>query len=250
VSILAATFNDLFPHVLFPIIGILGVAALIGVGGKRESLLAPMPPFEQLGWFFALLPLVGFAVGKIATHAFLNRYFIGLLPAFAIALACLMWRHVPNSPLLALAALLLFAAFGLGDELEHLHYSSAVHPVTATLETERMASMLALESRTPPDRYIVLRPGDLLSLETHYYAQHPERIVFLLGPGESAPNPSAPLSTGEDRPIRYWTMEDLRTHAREAMLIDPSQETIDTLQRAGYKTPDHYDGVLDIVSVE
>jgi hypothetical protein len=45
-------------------------------------------------------------------------------------------------------------------------------------------------------------------------------------------------------------MEELRTHAREAMLIDPSQETIDTLQRAGYKTPDHYDGVLDIFSVE
>lgn len=248
VSTLAATFNGLFPHVLFPLIGILGVAALVAT--RRESLLAPMPPFEQLGWFFALLPLVGFVVGKIATHAFLNRYFIGLLPAFAIALASLIWRHAPNSPRVALAALLLFAAFGLGDALEHLHYSSAVHPVTATLETERMANMLALESRTPPGRYIVLRPGDLLSLETHYYAQHPERIVFLLRPGESAPNPSAPLSTGADRPIRYWTVEELRTHVREAMLIDPSQETIDALARAGYKTPDHYDGLLDIVGAE
>ena len=250
VSTLAATFNGLFPHVLFPLIGILGVAALVGVGARRESLLAPMQPFEQLGWFFALLPLVGFIVGKLATHAYLNRYFIGLLPAFAIALACLISRHVPNSPRVALAALLLFGAFGLGDALEHLRYSSAVHPVTATLETERMANMLALESRTPPGRYIVLRPGDLLSLETHYYAQHPERIVFLLRPGESAPNPSAPLSTGADRPIRYWTVEELSAHAREAMLIDPSQETIAALERAGYKTPDHYDGILDIVSVQ
>ncbi len=248
VRALAATFNDLFPHALFPIVGILGVAALLRV--KRENLVRPMPPFEQLCWFFALLPLVGFVFGKIATHAFLNRYFIGLLPAFAIALACLIWRHVPNSPLVALAAVVLFAGFGLGDALEHLRYSSAVHPLTATHETERMASMLALESRTPPDRSIVLRPGDLLSLETHYYASHPERIVFLLGPGESAPDPQAPLSTGENRPIRHWTVEELRTHARGAMLIDPTQETIDALARAGYRISEHYDGVLEIVSVE
>ncbi len=246
---LAATFTDLFPHVLFPLVGVLGFAALWSQR-QKTSVLTPMRPFEQLCWFFALLPLLGFFAGKVATHAYLSRYFIALLPAFAIALACLMWRHFPSSPRIALTAVVLFAAFGLGDEFEHLRYAASIRPLPATGEAERMAKMLALEEEIPGARSIVLRPGDLLTLEAHYYAKRPERFVFLLGPGESAPDLQAPLSTGENRPIRYWTLEELHAHAGETTLIDPSPETLTDLHRAGHKTSEHYDGVLDVVQVE
>jgi len=244
---LALTFSDLFPHILFPLVGILGLAALWS-GKETTSPLEPMQPFEQLCWFFALLPLLGFVVGLVATHAYLSRYFIALLPAFAIGFACLMWRHAPSSPRVALAAVVLFASFGLGDELEHLRNPSSVLPATG--EAARMTRMLALEDEIPAGRFIVLRPGDLLTLEAHYYARHPERLVLLLGPHETEPEPQAPLSTGENRPIHYWTREELRAHASEATLIDPAPETVEELHRAGHKTSERYDGVLDVVTAD
>lgn len=247
VRMLAVTFSELFPHILFPIVGILGFAALWRARHKTSA-LAPMQPFEQLCWFFALLPLIGFVVGVIATHAYLSRYFIALLPAFAIALACLMSRHAPNSPRIALTAVVLFAAFGLGDELEHLRNPSSILPATG--EAGRMARTLALEEELPASRFVVLRSGDLLTLEAHYYAKHPERVVFLMGPHETAPKPQTPLSTGDNRPVQYWTIEELHAHAGEATLIDPAPETLADLQRAGHTATEHYDGVLDVLTVE
>ena len=244
---LASVFADLFPHVLFPLVALIAVAALWANRQSRTT-VAPMQPYEQLCWLFALLPLVGFVLGKLATHAFLSRYFIGLLPAFAIGLACLMWRHVLDARV-ALAAVVLFAGWGLGNELEHVHYAAAVRPVPATAELERMDDMLALEADLPADRFIVLRPGDLLTLETHYYARHPERVVFLLRPGESTPAPQAPRSTGEGRPIQRWTLDELRAH-QQAMLVDPAAETVDALRRAGRTLTDHYDGVLDVITLQ
>jgi len=246
---LVFTFTDLFPHVLFPLVALIGIAAL-WAPKQKKSLVPPMQPYEQLCWLFASLPIVGFVVGKLATHAFLSRYFIGLLPAFAIGLACLMWRHFAASKLTAVVAFALFAAFGLAQQLEHVRYSSSVRPIPPTLELDRMHAMLALEEQLPARHVIVLRPGDLLSLEAHYYARHPERIVFLLGPGESAPDPHAPLSTGENRPIRHWTVEELRGNARDAILIDPTPQTLDDLHRSGHPTTEHYDGILDVVEVQ
>ena len=244
---LALTFTGLFPHVLWPTVGILGLAALWRASAAN-SVVKPMQPYEQLCWFFAVLPLTGFVAGKLVTHAYLDRYFIGMLPALAIGLACLIARHVPDSQRIALAAVVLFAAFGLANELEHLHYASSVHPIPPTLESERMAKLLALEAETPANQFIVLRTGDLLTLEAHYYARHPDRIVFLLPPSVSAPEPEAPSATGKDLPIRYWTAQELQNHAGE-ILIDPAQQTLDQLQRAGHTSSEHFDGMLDVVTV-
>jgi hypothetical protein len=57
-------------------------------------------------------------------------------------------------------------------------------------------------------------------------------------------------SSGENRPIHYWSTNDMLTHAGEATLIDPTPEMLEALHRAGRKTTDHYDGVIDVVTVE
>jgi len=246
---LILTFTDLFPHILFPMIAVLGIAAL-WAPKQKKSLVPPMQPYEQLCWLFALLPILGFVVGKVATHAFLSRYFIGLLPAFAIGLTCLMWRHFASATRTAVVALVLFAAFGFALQLERVRHSSSVRPIPPTGELDRMQSMLALEEQTPADRFLVLRTGDLLSLEAHYYARHPERIVFLLNSGQNSPDPQAPPSTGENRAIQYWTVEQLHARAGQSILIDPMQETLDDLHRSGHSMTEHFDGVLEEVTVE
>ena len=107
--------------------------------------------------------------------------------------------------------------------------------------------MLSLEDKIPATQSIVIPSGDLLSLEAHYYATHPERYVFLLAPHASGPDPQAPLTSGDNRPIRHWTTEELVAHAREATLINPSQDTLDTLEQAGYKVTGHIVGDLGCV---
>jgi len=245
---LVTVFDELFPYALFPLIGILVLIALIGP--KEKETVAGMKESEQLCWLFALMPLAGFVVAKLGTNAFASRYFIGLLPGVAVAFSCLMWRQFRSSRWISVAALLLFAGLGLGRQLELVRHPAHVRPLTAKTEPERMNAMLSLEDKIPATQSIVIPSGELLSLEAHYYAKHPEKYVFLLAPHASVPDPQAPLTSGEDRPIRHWTVEELVAHAKEATLINPSEETIDTLKRAGYKVTGHVDGGLEVVTVE
>jgi hypothetical protein len=37
-------------------------------------------------------------------------------------------------------------------------------------------------------------------------------------------------------PMRFWSLDDLRAHAAEAALIDPSEDTLQMLRQAGFQT--------------
>jgi 4-amino-4-deoxy-L-arabinose transferase-like glycosyltransferase len=249
VASLAAIYDDFFPYALFPLIGIMILVGLAGPG-KKDAAIDTMQPSEQLCWFFAFIPLAGYVLAKIGANAFYNRYFIGLLPGIAVAFSCLLWRQLKSSRWISVGALILFAVLGLGRQLDLVRHPAHVRPLARKTEPDRMNEVLSLQDKIPATQSIVIPSGEILSLEAHYYAKHPERYVFLLGPHESRPDLWALGSSGENRPIRHWTVEELIAHAREATLINPSQDTIDTLEHAGHKTSGHYDGVLDVVNVE
>jgi hypothetical protein len=243
---LAAIYDDFFPYALFPLIGIMILVALAGPR-KRDAAIDAMQPSEQLCWFFAFIPLAGYLLAKIGTNAFYNRYFVGLLPGIAVAFSCLLWRQLKSSRWISVAALLLFGVLGLGRQFDLVRHPAHVRPIARKTEPERMNEVLSLEDKIPATQSIVIPSGEILSLEAHYYAKHPERYVFLLAPRAIGPDPQALLTSGDNRPIRHWTVEELVAHAREATLINPSQETIEALERAGYKITSHFDGELEVV---
>jgi hypothetical protein len=49
----------------------------------------------------------------LITHAFLNRYFIGVLPGIAVGFSCLLWRRFPNRQRIPVGILLLLLGYGL-----------------------------------------------------------------------------------------------------------------------------------------
>ena len=84
-------FGDFFPFGLF-----IGAAALLWIAWTAQPerlLLGLMLPSERVAWCFLLIPIAGYVLAKLVTNAFYDRYFIGMLPGVALALACALWRH-------------------------------------------------------------------------------------------------------------------------------------------------------------
>lgn len=250
-SSLAAIFTDFFPNGLFPLAAIM---ILVALGGPREkgAMASAMQPYEQLGWFFGLIPVAGFILATLGTGAFYNRYFIAILPGIAVAFSCLLWRQFRSAPRISIAALMLLATLGLGIQFALVRYPGLVRPPSAKSEPERMNAMFQLEDKIQPaaKQFIVLPANDLLGPEARYYSKHPERYVFLVGSHSPDQITRGLIKLGQYYPMVFWTLEDLIAHAREAALVQPSQATIDALDRAGYKVTGRIDGGLQVVSVE
>ncbi|MFZ0794108.1 MAG: glycosyltransferase family 39 protein, partial [Candidatus Korobacteraceae bacterium] len=244
---LAAIYDDFFPYALFPLIGIMILVALAGPGKKGGATVGMQPP-EQLCWFFAFIPLAGYLLAKIGTNAFYNRYFIGLLPGIAVAFSCLLWRQLKSSRWISLSALLLFVALGLGRQLDLVRHPTHVRPLARKSEPERINALLLLEETIRPAKQSIVVPaGDLLSLEGPYYSKHPERYVFLVSDDAAVRNT---MHLGQFSAMPIWTLDGLRAHAKGTTLINPSEETVHTLERAGYKVTGHILGDLQVVTVE
>ncbi len=246
---LAAIFSDFFPYGLFPLVAIMIWVALVGPR-QKGAMASAMQPHEQLGWFFGLIPVAGFVLGTLATGAFFHRYFISLLPGIAVALSCLLWRQFGSTPRISIAALLLFAALGLGVQFELVWHPDRVRPPIED-ELDRLHGMLLLEDKmqTGVKQFIVLPASDLLGPEARYYSKHPERYVFLVGPQLDG-NTRALMNLAHYSPTRFWTLDDLRDHAREAVLVNPPRVAIATLEWAGYKLTSRIDEGLPVVTVE
>lgn len=245
---LVAIFSDFFPYGLFPLIGIMIWIALLGPNEKGAAASA-MEPYEQLGWFFGLIPIVGYALAKLGTGAFYHRYFIALLPGFAVAFSSLLWRQFRRVPRVTVVALLLFASLGLGTQFWLVRHPSSVHPLAGKWEPQKLDAMLLLENKMPAStkQFIVLPASDMLSVEAPYYSKHPEKYVFLVSDNVSA---RGAMHLGRYSAIRRWTLDDLKVHLKEVVLVNPTQETLDSLEQARYKTTCHINGDLQVVTVE
>jgi hypothetical protein len=112
---LLTTFSQLFPDGLF-LLALLILMTVLLRGEEKTIDAAPVPAAETLGWLFLTLPLVGFIVAQLKTHAFVPRYFIGALPPVAVAFACWTWRYFLHARPLPAAVLVLLAACGIGQQ--------------------------------------------------------------------------------------------------------------------------------------
>ena len=112
--------------------------------------------------------------------------------------------------------------------------------------------MLLLEDKMQTDakQFMVLQANDLLGLEARYYSRHPERYAFLVAPHWQDGTTRGLINLGQYSQIRFWTIDDLKAHARESTLVDPARATVAALERAGYKVTGRVEGCLQVVSLE
>jgi hypothetical protein len=51
-------------------------------------------------------------------------------------------------------------------------------------------------------------------------------------------------------PLRFWKLDDLRRHARETVLVDPSPNTLDAIRLAGLQVVVRSSKPLEIVDLQ
>jgi hypothetical protein len=81
-------------------------------------------------------------------------------------------------------------------------------------------------------------PHPPLYLDTAYYSRHPSECILLKGYGGFMDELSFNLAAYY--PLRIWTLDDLRQHARETALIEPRPEVLDALRQAGFQIEVRY----------
>ena len=147
-------FTEIFPAGLF----LLALATLWVVVNERSGPVAvkPVSAAERTCWFALAIPIAGFVIARLVTHAFLDRYFIGLLPGVAVGFSCLLWRRFPNTPRIAMGILLLFAGYGVANQALAVLHSDDIKAYGPA--QERTRAILAMEEQLASRgvRYIVL----------------------------------------------------------------------------------------------
>jgi hypothetical protein len=235
-----AVYTEFFPAGLF----LLAMATLWVVLNDRSETVAisPVSAAERTGWFALAIPVAGYVLAKLVTQAFSSRYFIALLPGVAVGFSCLLWRRFPNLRRIPVGVLLLLVGYGVTTQT-----LDALHPERIEVwgtEQEQTRAMLAAEERiwSSGARYIVME-SSIPFLEARYYSKHPERYV-LFWKGATVP----PV----DRyyPERYWTVDEVKRHAREIVFVNLTPGGLEVLQRSGVHSVVHKSGILFITCPE
>lgn len=225
-----ATFNDIFPGGLF----LLAMTTLWVVLTVRSETVAvrPVSAAERTGWFALVIPIAGYVLAKLVTHAYTDRYFIGLLPGVAVGFSCLLWRRFADMPRVSVGILVLLVGYGLANQTLAVLHPNEIEAFGPT--QQRTKAILAMEDQlwSSGARYIVIDYYDHLFLEARYYSKHPERYVWWTRLGQ-APRvlPSYPM--------RFWTLNEAKEHAHEAVFVDLEPEKLEALQRSGIRTVVH-----------
>jgi hypothetical protein len=237
-SLVPPVFTDFFPGGLF----LLAMVTLWVVLNDRSEpvTVRPVSAAERAAWFSLAIPIAGYVLGKLITHAFLDRYFIGLLPGVAVGFSCLWFRRFPDRRRIPVGILLLLLGYGLRSQtltVLHPDLIEAYGPAQ-----QRTRAILAMEEHfwSSGARYIVIDNNDiysLLFLEARYYSKHPERYVRW---SHSATEP--PVS--RYYPMQTWTADEVKRHAREAVFVDLAPESLEVLQGSGIHTAVHKSGPL------
>jgi hypothetical protein len=225
-----SVLTEIFPAGLF----LLALTVLWLIVNERSGpvVVKAASAAERTCWFALAIPIAGFVMARLVTHAFLDRYFIGLLPGVAVGFSCLLWRRFPNTPRIAMGILLLFAGYGVAAQALAVLHSDEIKAFGPA--QERTRAILAMEEQfaSRGARYIVLDTYDLRFLEVRYYSKHPERYV---GWSSWAPEPGV----SKYYPMQRWALDEIKQHAREAVFVDPKPESLEVLQQFGIRTVVH-----------
>ena len=229
-------FGELFPFGLLA--GSATLIFLAWTARPEKTLIDPMLHSERLGWFFLLIPLVGYVAATFVTNAFYNRYFIGVLPGVATAFACALWRRFHESPRLSVGIVLIMSFFGVSHQIYFTARPWSVEPPAANEGgTARLRDALERESIAAKDgKKSIAVPADLIvGVEARYYSKHPERYAFVLTPQMKGNNLRVLRNMAQYQPTRFWTLEDLRAAARDTLLLDPNDEMLKAMTGAGFR---------------
>lgn len=251
---LEKAFNELFfEHGLF-LLSIVVVWAVISKNRGNGTYLEEMQPVESVGWLFFCIPLAGFAVARLATHAFATRYFIGVLPGIAVAFSCWFWRHFRNARLVSVGTFLLLASWGVATQVARTRHPASFEQTGQQTITARF---LTLEGPIGRDgKQFMLFFDDIIYMNAQYYSAHPERCAMLLGANAGGGTPYARAQADILRlevnlspyyPLHFWDSNDLREHAHDTALIDPSPAVMDALKQAGFTPVIRYSTPLTVV---
>ena len=235
---LRAIYSQLFPDGLFllALIALWIVIAKSSSTANEEELSPAMRSAEAIGWLFLGIPLAAFVIAEWKTNAFYSRYFIGVLPGVAVAFAFLLWRHFRGVSQVSTGVFVLLAMWGAGQQLTVVRHPDKVE-ATGIREFLEVQSLLQVEGK----RYFVFS-GPLLFLEAQQYSDHPERCVLLLPSDFSAQPKPGPdpylhqrleLNLSQYYPLQVWTVDDLRRQSPESVLVEPDEQAVRDVQRAG-----------------
>jgi len=219
---LANAFSDFAPRSPF----LFAIALLwIVVADRRKSpQIEAMSPAERTTWFFLLIPLVGFILALVVTHAFLSRYLIGILPGLSVGLASLLCRRFRGVPQISLGILLLLGGYGVFTQLRAVRHPDKIQ--TFGPVQERTRKILALEDQFTADGKQYIASDLLWFLQARYYSHHPERYVLV---------PESPLTHSRYYPFPSWTLEEATKHAHETAFLSPPDELLQSTGKAGMR---------------
>ena len=83
-------------------------------------------------------------------------------------------------------------------------------------------------------------------LESEYYSKHPNECVLLL-PTQRVSIQKMALTLAQYYPFHFWNLDDLKKHARETALIEPSPVVLDAMTQAGFKVESRFSKPLEVV---
>ncbi len=243
---LRTTFSDLFPNGLF-LLALIAIWIVLTTRTGRTARPAPMEDGECIGWLGLLIPFAGYVVARYVTNAFVDRYFIGLLPGIAVAFSCLVWRHFREARMVSLGILSILVSFGAAAQVRTVQRPESIDPFGQQAGM-RQALQLEPTLHNEGKRFFVFTDG-LVFLKLNYYARHPEEYVLLL-PAPTypeTPNTSRYASAlGRYRPMQCWNLEDLRSHARETALLGPSPVALRAMKKAGIETTVRFAAPMEV----
>jgi hypothetical protein len=203
-------------------------------GRVENAKVPPMEDAERLGWFFLTIPLAGYVAAVVATNAFVNRYFVGTLPGVSLAIACALWRRFRRTPRIGAGIILIAFLLSLFAQLRVTVDPSRVRPPTAQDGPDKLRELMSLESTILKDgkTTIVSSADRILGVEAIYYSKNPNLYALLLT-GDMRVVARSHRNLAVYHPLRFWNIDDVRIHARDTALVDPPDEMIAALTRAG-----------------
>ena len=242
---LEGVFQEMFPDGLLLIVCIMLWISIAGASAENTKAAAvlPMESTERVGWFFLLIPLAGFVIAELITHAFGTRYFIATLPGVAVASACLLWRNFREYRIIGIGVVALLVCAGAVRELR-----LAWHPESIEWpygQQARIRQMLSLENSLRRDgKQFILISGNFLYYEAQYYSRQPDLYRYL--------EPDDPVYAIPDYFANYyslktWKLSDIKEHARQTAVINPLPDTLSGMKQAGFETKTRFTDPLVVV---
>ena len=239
-DLLRHTLPELFPDALL-LLALMTV--WIALAGTKDKVipLQSMQATERTGWFFLLILPAGYFLAQI-THVYQLRYFICALPGIAVAFSCWLWRHSDGAWRVSAGVFLILVTCGVAKQVVEMRDPNRFY-------YSPVRQMLSMEDALHNDGkrfFVVCNQGRYV--EARHYSKHPEEYALL-----------TPLDTGnlhetmilaQYHPMQFWTLEDLRKHARETALLMPLPSTLDTLKKAGFRPTIRFTKPLTVAYLE